>query len=126
MATATATDALSLDDINDILGSTRSKTNAGEYVQEFLESGELGREVDLSAGSFAGKPAKVIKTALDNARKKVNDETGKLVIPGGTDVQVRVKQVTNGKKGDEREVLEEHLFIINTKKVAEARAAAQK
>lgn len=117
---------LSLDDITGILGETRSKTNAGEYLRDFLSSGELGREVDLNTGSFAGKPAKVVKTALDNARKKVNDETGQLVIPGGTDIQVRVKQVTNGKKGDEKVVLEEHLYIINTKLVAEARAAATK
>ena len=117
---------LSFEDIGGILSETRSKTNAAEYLREFLQSGELGREVDLNAGTFAGKPAKVIKTALDNARKKVNDETGKLVIPGGTDVQVRVKQVTNGKKGDEKKVIEEHLFVINTKLVAEARAAASK
>lgn len=117
---------LDLNAIDGILAETRSKTNAGEYLRDFLASGELGREVDLTAGTFAGKPAKVIKTALDNARKKVNDETGKLVIDGGTDVQVRVKQVTNGEKGDKKKVLEEHLYVINTKKVAEARAAASK
>jgi hypothetical protein len=121
MATAPV-QTLSLDDITGILGSTRSKTNAGEYVQDFLSSGELGREVDLNAGSFAGKDAKTVKTALDNARKKVNDETGALVVPGGTDVQVRIKQETNGKKGKDKEVLSEKLFIINTKLVAEARA----
>lgn len=121
-----AEQTLDLSAIDGILSETRSKTNAGEYLRDFLASGELGREVDLNAGTFAGKPAKVIKTALDNARKKVNDETGKLVIEGGTDVQVRVKQVTNGEKGDKKKVLEEHLYVINTKKVAEARAAASK
>jgi hypothetical protein len=113
---------LTLEDITGILGETRSKTNAGEYLSNFIQSGELGREVDLNAGTFAGKPAKVIKTALDNARKKVNDETGTLVIPGGTDIQVRVKQQTNGEKGDKKVVLSEQLFVINTKLVAEARA----
>lgn len=117
---------LNFDEIGGILSETRSKTNAAEYLREFLESGELGREVDLNAGTFAGKDAKQIKTALDNARKKVNDETGKLVIPGGTDIQVRVKQETNGKKGDEKKVTAEHLFVINTRLVAEARAAASK
>jgi hypothetical protein len=63
--------------------------------------------------------------ALDAARKKVSDETGQLVISGGTDIQVRVKQTTNGKKGAEKVVLDEKLFIINTKMVAEARAAAK-
>jgi hypothetical protein len=118
--------SLTLDDITGILGETRSKTNAGEYLREFIASGELGREVDLNVGSFAGKPAKTVKTALDNARKKFNEETKELVIPGGLDVQVRVKEVTNGKKGDERKVLESHLFVINTKLVAEARAKATK
>lgn len=116
---------LTLEDITSILGETRSKTNAGEYLSNFLQSGELGREVDLDAGTFAGKPAKTIKTALDNARKKVNDETGELVVKGGTDIQVRVKQVTNGEKGEKKVVLEEHLFVINTKLVAEARAKQQ-
>lgn len=119
------TDTLDLDAITEILGTTRSKTNAAEYVEDFLKSGELGREVDLTVGSFAGKDAKTIKTALDNARKKVNDETGALAIPGGTDVQVRVKQETNGKKGADKVVLSEKLFIINTKLVAEARAKQQ-
>lgn len=118
--------SMSLEDITGILGSTRSKTNAAEYVEDFLKSGELGREVDLTVGSFAGKDAKTIKTALDNARKKVNDETGKLAIEGGTDVQVRVKQETNGKKGAEKQVLSEKLFIINTRLVSEARAKQQK
>jgi len=113
---------MTLEDITGILGETRSKTNSGEYLDDFIKSGELGREVDLNAGSFAGKPAKTIKTALDNARKKVNDETGQLQIKGGTDIQVRVKQTTNGEKGDKKVVLSEQLFIINTKLVAEARS----
>lgn len=121
-----ATSELSLEEITGILGSTRSKTNAADYVEEFLKSGELGREVDMNAGTFAGKDAKTIKTALDNARKKVSDETGTLAIPGGTDIQVRVKQETNGKKGAEKQVLSEKLFIINTKLVADARAKQQK
>jgi hypothetical protein len=115
--------AFTLDQVDEILGSTRSKTNAGEYLTEFLASGELGREVNLQAGSFIGKTAKQVKTALDIARKKVSDTTGNLMIPGGTDVQVRVKQITNGKKGDAKVILEEHVFVINTKLVAEARAA---
>jgi hypothetical protein len=114
---------MSLDDIDGVLSETRSKTNAAEYLREFLASGELGREIDLQAGSFIGKSCKQVKTALDIARKKVSDETGNLLIPGGTDLQVRIKEVTNGKKGDEKEVLESHVFIINTRLVAAARAA---
>lgn len=116
--------ALDLSQIGDILGGTRSKTNAAEYLREFLASGDLGREVNLTAGSFAGKSAKQIKTALDNARKKVSDETGQLSVPGGTDVQVRVKQVTEG-KGDAKRIVEEHLYVINTKLVAEAQNASK-
>jgi hypothetical protein len=114
---------LTLDEITNVLGTTRSKTNSGEYLTQFLSSGELGREVDLSAGSFAGKTAKQVKMALDVVRKKVSDETGSLVIPGGTDIQVRIKQETNGLKGDAKIVVSEHLFIINVKLVAEARAS---
>lgn len=115
--------SLDLAMIDEVMGSTRSKLNSSEYVRDFINSGELGREVDLSAGAFMGKSAHQVKMALDSARKKVSDETGQLVIPGGTDVQVRVKQETNGKKGDEKVVLSEKLFIINTRLVAEARAS---
>lgn len=114
---------MTLDMIDGILGSTRSKLNSTEYVRDFINSGELGREVDLTSGAFLGKSAHQVKMALDAARKKVSDETGTLVIPGGTDVQIRVKQETNGKKGDEKKVLSEKLFIINTRLVAEARAS---
>ena len=114
---------MDLNEIDNILGTTRSKLNSSEYVREFLDSGEMGREVDLSAGSFVGKSAKQVKMALDSARKKVSDETGTLAIPGGTDIQVRVKQETNGLKGDKKVVTSERLFIINTRLVAEARAS---
>lgn len=116
---------LDLQSIGDILGGTRSKTNASDYLRDFLASGDLGREVNLNAGSFAGKSAKQIKTALDNARKKVNEETGTLAIPNGTDVQVRVKQETEG-KGDAKKVISEKLFVINVKLVADAQAAQKK
>lgn len=116
---------MDLSQIDDILGTTRSKTDSAGYLREFLASGELGREVDLNAGSFVGKSAKQVKMALDVARKKVSDETGALVIPGGTDIQVRIKQETNGKKGDEKVITAEHLFVINTKLVAAARAGSQ-
>lgn len=100
---------LSLNEINDILAGTRSRTNSGAFVSEFAASGELGREVDLSSGTFAGKDAKKVKTALDNARKKMTDD-GKLVIPEGPSIAVRVK--------------DGRVFIINTVLVAQATAAA--
>lgn len=114
---------MDLTQIDEILGTTRSKLNSTEYVRDFIESGEMGREVDLSAGAFIGKNAKQVKMALDAARKKVSDETGTLVIPGGTDIQVRVKQETNGKRGAEKVVISERLFVINTRLVSEARAS---
>lgn len=114
---------MDLNEVLNVLGNTRSKTDSATYLRDFLTSGQLGIEVDLSAGSFAGKTAKQIKSALDVARKKVSDETGALVIPGGTDIQVRIKQDTNGMKGAEKVIVSEHLFIINTRLVAEARAA---
>lgn len=114
---------MDLNEIDEVLGTTRSKLNSSEYVRDFINSGEMGREVDLTVGAFMGKSAHQVKMALDSARKKVSDETGTLVIPGGTDVQVRVKQETNGKRGDDKVVLSERLFIINTRLVAEARAS---
>ena len=114
---------MTLDEITEVLGTTRSKTNASEYVRDFITSHDLGREVDMTVGTFTGKSAKQIKTALDVVRKKVSDETGQLLIPGGTDIQVRIKQETNGKRGADKVVTSERLFIINTRLVAEARAA---
>lgn len=117
------TDTLDLSEIDDIFGSTRSKTDSAGYLRTFLESGKLGQEIDLESGTFIGKSAKQVKMALDVARKKVSDETGNLLIPGGTDLQIRVKQETNGEKGDKKKILSEHVYIINTRLVAEARKA---
>lgn len=106
--------------IDEILGSTRSKTNATLYLNEFLSSNELGREIPLDSGMFVGKSAKQVKTALDVARKKVTDD-GKLVVPNGTDLTVRIKQETNGKRGEAKVITAEHVYLINTRLVAEAR-----
>lgn len=101
-------DELTLATLTEILAGTRSRTDAAGYIRGFLESGKLGDVVDLTSGTFAGKDVKKVKTALDNARKKTDDE-GRLIIPEGPTVAVRVK---DGK-----------CFVINTKLVAEAQAA---
>jgi hypothetical protein len=95
--------------VGDILAGSRSRTNSGAVVSDFLDSGELFREVNLTSGSFAGKEPKKVKTALDNARKKMNDD-GKLVIADGINVAVRIK---DGK-----------VFLINTTLFAAAQEAA--
>lgn len=100
---------MSLAEINEILAGTRSRTDSGAYVSEFIASGELGRPVDLTSGTFAGKDPKKVKTALDNARKKVTDQGG-FVIPEGKNVAVRVK--------------DGRVIIINTALVAAAQADA--
>jgi len=84
--TETFDNELDLAEIDNVLGQTRSKTNAAEFLRTFLDSGKLGIEVDLNSGSFVGKDAKQVKMAFDNARKKVSDIIGELVIAGGTDV----------------------------------------
>lgn len=99
---------LTLDEINEILAGTRSRTNAGSFLSEFVKSGELGKKVDLQSGTFAGKDAKKVKIALDNARKKTNDD-GSLVLPEGPTIAVRVK--------------DGNVFVINTALVSEATAA---
>ena len=95
--------------VSELLAGSRSRTNSGAYISEFIASGELFRQVDLLTGTFAGKDPKKVKTALDNARKKITED-GKLVIPEGTNVAVRVKD------GD--------VYLVNTVLFAEAQAAA--
>jgi hypothetical protein len=101
--------ATEIDFVTELLAGSRSRTNSGAYVSEFLSSGELYRQVDLATGTFAGKDAKKVKTALDNARKKMTED-GKLVIPEGINVAVRVK--------------DGQVFLVNTTLFAEAQAAA--
>ena len=101
--------ATEIDFVTELLAGSRSRTNSGAYVSEFLSSGELYREVDLKTGTFAGKDAKKVKTALDNARKKMTED-GKLVIPEGINVAVRVKDGA--------------VYLVNTTLFAEAQAAA--
>lgn len=101
--------ATEIDFVTELLAGSRSRTNSGAYVSEFITSGELYREVDLKTGTFAGKDAKKVKTALDNARKKMTED-GKLVIPEGINVAVRVKDGA--------------VYLVNTTLFAEAQAAA--
>ena len=53
-----------LDFVSELLAGSRSRTNSGAYISEFISSGELYREVDLKTGTFAGKDAKKVKTDL--------------------------------------------------------------
>ena len=44
-------------------------------MRQILESGAKGVQVDLEQGTFAGKKAQSVKTGLDNARKKLDEDT---------------------------------------------------
>lgn len=85
--------------IQALLAAGRTRGAYGTVLQEFLESGEAGIEVDLTSGAIAGKSSKQAKTGLDSARKRT-DEKGNLVYAGGQNVRV-IEQ-------------DGHVYLINT------------
>ena len=42
-----------LDFVSELLAGSRSRTNSGAYISEFISSGELYREVDLKTGKIS-------------------------------------------------------------------------
>lgn len=98
--------ALTQEQIQALLANQRSRGDYDAVLAEFLESGEAGIQVDLESGVLAGKDAKKVKTGLDNARKRINQSTGKPVFEQGHAVKVIVA--------------EDQVFLINTASVGEA------
>jgi hypothetical protein len=91
--------------IQQLLSRTRSRGEYDEELSEFLSSGQVGVEIALTEGRFAGKGAKQVKTGFDNARKKTN--ANGLVHAGGQNVKVVAVTPKEGEEG------EEHLYLIN-------------
>lgn len=102
--------ALDLEAINALLGSSRVKGGYDAVLDEFLESGMQGVEVDLTSGELAGKDPKNVVTGFNNAKDKMVKETGKPRHPGGNLVRVIRKSI----KDDAGNITEEHVFLINT------------
>lgn len=98
--------ALTQEQIQALLANQRSRGDYDAVLSAFLEGGEAGEQVDLESGVLAGKDAKKVKTGLDNARKRINQSTGKPVFEQGHAVKVIVA--------------EDQVFLINTAAVGEA------
>ncbi len=98
--------ALTQEQIQALLANQRSRGDYDAVLSDFLDSGEAGIQVDLESGVLAGKDAKKVKTGLDNARKRINQATGKPVFEAGHAVKVIVA--------------EDNVFLINTASVGEA------
>lgn len=98
--------ALTQAQIQELLANQRSRGDYDAVLAEFLDSGEAGIQVDLESGVLAGKDAKKVKTGLDNARKRINQSTGKPVFEQGHAVKVIVA--------------EDNVFLINTASVGES------
>lgn len=104
-------DALSMEDIAGILADSRTKGAGTEVLQDFLESGEAGIEVDLSSGPLAGKEVGKAHTTLNNARKRtVTSADGSPVAANPEFGKVKVVKRNAGTK----ESPDYHLFLINT------------
>ena len=103
-----ANQALTAEAIASLLATSRGRGDYDSVLSDFLKSGDAGIEVDLSAGALAGKDAKNVVTGLNNAKTRMNKETGEPVHPGGHAVKVILRKVGDGDNA------EEHVFLINT------------
>jgi len=100
--------ALTQEAIQALLATSRGRGDYDSVLSDFLKSGEAGIEVDLTAGSLAGKDAKNAVTGLNNAKTRMNKESGEPVHKGGHAVKVILRKVGEG------DAAEEHVFLINT------------
>lgn len=102
--------ALTIDQIQALLAGSRARGDYDETLSSFLSSGEMGIEVDLTSGVFAGKNnekgAKNVVTGFKNASKRMNED-GTPRHKGGHQVQVVLRKVGDG------EDAEYHVFLIN-------------
>lgn len=104
-------DALSMDEIGELLSSSRSKGSGTEVLQDFLNSEEPGIEVDLSTGALAGKDPGKAYTTLNNARKRtVTAADGSPVAANPEFGKIKVLKRNRGTK----ENPDWHVFLVNT------------
>lgn len=112
--------ALTLDAIQELLSSSRARGDYDQVLDEFLKSGEMGIEVDLTSGPLAGKNndkgAKNVITGFKNASKRMNDD-GTPRHPGAHQVQPILRKVGEG------DTAEYHVFLINKAKLGEVAGA---
>lgn len=106
--------SLSQDQIAQLLAGARTRGAGTEVIQNFLQSGEAGEEVDLASGPLAGKNPGQAYTTLLNAKKRTKtDESGATVLAMPEAAKVKVVKRNLGDKKNE----EWHVFLINTELV---------
>ena len=104
-------EALSMDEIGEILASGRTKGAGTEVLQAFLDSEEAGIEVDLSSGPLAGKEVGNAETTLKNSKKATKTSAdGSPVAVNPQFGKIAIRKVNRGTK----ESPDYHLFLINT------------
>jgi len=131
-----AGNALTLDAINELLASAKTRGDYEQELRNFINGPDAGIEVDLTSGTLTGKDPKNVATGFNNARKKMNDD-GSPAVPGGAQVKVLLRWVDTGEpalddqgnqikndKGVPQTVKEGHVFLINTAKVGDGSAPA--
>jgi hypothetical protein len=94
--------ALTADQITELLASSRSRGEYDQFLKGFMESGDAGTLVDREGGILAGKSEDQAKVGLENAKKRTND-AGELVHKGANLIKVIKK--------------EGQVYIIDTSKV---------
>lgn len=128
--------ALTLDAINELLSSAKTRGDYEDELRAFVNGPDAGIEVDLTTGTLTGKDPKNVATGFNNARKKMLDN-GQPAVPGGAQVKVLLRWVDTGEpamddngnritndKGVPQNIKEGHVFLINTAKVGDGSAAA--
>src|SRR6476659_4393207 len=114
--------SLSLDAIAGLLAGSRTRGDYDGELSAFLDpDAPAGIEVDLTSGPLAGKDPKNVVTGFNNAKARMDKNTGKPVHPGGHNVKVLIRWVETGntvKDAEGKEVPEKegHVFLINTAK----------
>jgi len=78
--------ALTPDKIAELLSKGRARGAYDPVMESFLTSGEAGIQVEAT-GALAGKTGKQIKSGLEAAKKRTNDN-GVLVHEGAQNVRV--------------------------------------
>lgn len=117
---------LTLDAIAGLLAGSRTRGDYDGELSAFLEdSAPAGIEVDLSSGPLAGKDPKNVVTGFNNAKARMDKNTGKPVHPGGHNVKVLIRWVDTGNKDEKGEAIKEgHVFLVNTAKYSPDGASA--
>ena len=66
--------ALSPEQITALLSGAKVRGQYDDELKAFIARGNRGEQVDLEAGSLAGKKPQSVKMGFENAKKKLDDE----------------------------------------------------